>query len=487
MSALFASGRDGRSWTPMERDMTWRIGSRCRAGLAAFKGDRRGDVAMMFGLMAVVMMLAIGGAVDIGRWLHARQQTIYAMDAAVLAGGRALQLDTKDVNGAKAAAQRFYVENTKTRLALKSDTIQFTPADNNTAFTATGNAYISTPLLSLASIQQLPLLNTTGTDYSKAALAVGGNAELNLEISLMLDTSGSMSGTKIRDLKDAAEDLINIVVWEDQSQYTSKVAIAPFSADMRLPASIRDAARGTGHLRLKPVSYPCRNNQGQWTICTRDYHLTDCVAERPGNNRYTDVAPGPGNYVLPVYAAAPANGNSASCSQPAADEAMALTNNKQQLIAKVQGMPVGGGTAGHLGTAWAWYFLAPNWASAFTAESAPAAYGTPNLQKIAILMTDGEYNTQYDSQGIRTGSTGAGAAVNGSSIVQAKALCDGMKARGITVYTVGFDLGGNQTAINTLNYCATTPGHFYNAVDGEQLKQAFRDIALKISSLYLAK
>ena len=123
----------------------------------------------------------------------------------------------------------------------------------------------------------------------------------------------------------------------------------------------------------------------------------------------------------------------------------------------------------------------------FPAASQPAAYGTTSLQKIAILMTDGEYNTQYDANGVKTGSTGAGSAANDSSVDQAKALCDGMKGQGITVYTVGFDLGGNQTAIDTLEYCATNPGTFYNADDGEELKQAFRDIALKLSSLYLSK
>ena len=43
----------------------------------------------------------------------------------------------------------------------------------------------------------------------------------------------------------------------------------------------------------------------------------------------------------------------------------------------------------------------------------------------------------------------------------------------------GFDLGGNQTAIDTLTQCASDPAKFYNAAnDGVQLKQAFRDISL---------
>ena len=53
----------------------------------------------------------------------------------------------------------------------------------------------------------------------------------------------------------------------------------------------------------------------------------------------------------------------------------------------------GGTTAGQLGTAFAWYMLSPNWADIWPADSKPAAYGTAKLRKIAVLMTDGAYNT----------------------------------------------------------------------------------------------
>jgi hypothetical protein len=61
-----------------------------------------------------------------------------------------------------------------------------------------------------------------------------------------------------------------------------------------------------------------------------------------------------------------------------------------------------------------------------------------------------------------------------------------MKAKGIEVYTVGFQLD-NQTAIDTLSKCATDASHFYNSSTGDALKAAFRDIALKISTLYLSQ
>lgn len=447
--------------------------------LARFGADRSGNVAILFALMAVVLMLGIGGAVDIGRWLHARDQTVAAIDAAVLAGGRALQTNSTDTAGALTAAQKYYDQNVTSRLPVTDDSVTFAVADNGAALTASGTAYIKTPFLHFANIEKLPLISTSQTEFSRAELAVGGNGGESLEIAMMLDVTGSMAGQKLQDLKDAAKDLINIIVWADQSKFTSKVALVPFSEDIRLPTtSALDLARGTGLPNPKTVgSGPNR----------KTYYLSDCVVERIGSEKYTDVAPASGKYVMAHYTqSSTGNGNNKKgvCRIPADAAVMPLSSDKTALLAKVTGLTDGGGTAGHLGTAWAWYTLSPNWASLWSGESQPAAYGTASLSKIAILMTDGEYNRQYDSNGV---SASANSAANGSSTTQARALCTAMKAQAITVYTVGFDLGGNQTAIDTLSQCATDSGKFYNADDGEQLKQAFRDIAIKLSSLYLSK
>jgi hypothetical protein len=171
-----------------------------------------------------------------------------------------------------------------------------------------------------------------------------------------------------------------------------------------------------------------------------------------------------------------------------------LTSDKSSLLTIVSNLKAAGGTAGHLGTAWAWYLLSPNWASLWP-TSTPAPYGTETVQKIAILMTDGEYNTQYDSNGISVNQNSyptCSSAANDCSTTQARALCAAMKQKGIVIYTIGFQLGGNQTAIDTLSQCATAPTtpmdhvKFYNVTSGVQLKQAFRDIALKLTSLHLS-
>ncbi len=85
-------------------------------------------------------------------------------------------------------------------------------------------------------------------------------------------------------------------------------------------------------------------------------------------------------------------------------------------------------------------------------------------------MTDGEYNTQFSGE---------------SATNQARAICANIKAAGITVFTVGFQLTSGGEAYQTLQQCATSSRHFYDLSTGEALRQAFRDIALQISTLRL--
>ncbi|MDP1639434.1 MAG: VWA domain-containing protein, partial [Hyphomicrobium sp.] len=294
------------------------------------------------------------------------------------------------------------------------------------------------------------------------------------------DVTGSMAGQKLQDLKDAATDLINIVVWQDQSKFTSKVALVPFSEDVRLPTTAAlNTARGTGWSRTKTTG--SGGNK-------KTYYLSECVVERTGSYKYTDDAPASGRYVTAHYTTDPyttgsGNNKKGVCSVPSNAAVQPLTSDKTTLLSKISGLSASGATAGHLGTAWSWYTLSPNWNTLWSSNQA-AAYGATDLRKIAILMTDGEYNRQYDSNGI---SASESSAPNGSSTTQARSLCTEMKKKGITVYAVGFGDGMTSTAKQTLSECATDPTKYYNAEDGEELKQAFRDIALKLSSLYLSK
>lgn len=469
-----------------------------RTVVGLFAQDHQGNVAITFGLMFSIMLMALGGAIDIGRWLHARSRTLEAIDAAVLAGGRMLQIKGGDELAAIASATKFYQQNVRERTAVINDTITFRPADNGTAFSAQGNAYIKTPFLSIAGINELPLINASGSEFAKSILAVGGNAHSSIEISMMLDITGSMEGQKLADLKEAAKDLIDIVIWADQSEYTSRVALVPFSENVNLGAyanSVRGAVTNTGTTTTFNSTVFKKYQFSKQGGGTATYQIGTCVTERTGADAYTDSAPS--TVASRVGRAYPST--SGACNP--SNTIIPLSSDKEALKTAISGYSADGYTAGHLGTAWAWYMLSPNWAYLWPSDSRPQSYGKltdlnaegqPKLRKIAILMTDGEYNQQY-CNGVADRNTSASTRINctspnGSSTSQARTLCTEMKKKGISVYSIGFALGGNSSATTTLrDYCASDASMFYLANDGDQLRQAFRDIALKISTLYLTK
>ncbi|MEQ1714866.1 MAG: TadE/TadG family type IV pilus assembly protein, partial [Hyphomicrobium sp.] len=74
--------------------------------LRKFARDDKGQIAIMFGLTTFIVCALVGGAIDVGRWVSARNQTQAAIDSALLAAGRTAQTTygdaTKSINAAKA-------------------------------------------------------------------------------------------------------------------------------------------------------------------------------------------------------------------------------------------------------------------------------------------------------------------------------------------------------------------------------------------------
>lgn len=435
--------------------------ARCASLMSCLRREDDGTVALLFGLTFSLMLMFVAGALDLSRWLSARTESVAAIDSAVLAGARALQTDNDNVAAAIAAANRYYTENTR-GLHVVDDTVQFQAASDNMSMFAKGQSFVETPFLNLVGIPRLPVFKATEGQIAEAAIASGGGGKGEVEISVMLDITGSMAGRKLTDLKDAAKDLINIVLLNENGK--SRVALVPFSEAINISDS---------NWAAEVVSNgPQKQKVGKTT-----YYLDpDCATERTGPEAFTDAAPNGQNKLGHFYS------TDGEC-MPKSGSVIPLSTNKAKLKAAIDGYKASGNTAGHLGTAWAWYMLSPNWAQRVPPESRPSPYGQKGLRKIAILMTDGEYNTQYDD-GIAASEKSA---PNGSSTVQARKLCTNMKAAGVTVYTIGFQLPKNGESVETLHQCASDESMFFNANDGDALKQAFRDIALRISSLYLSK
>jgi len=218
---------------------------------------------------------------------------------------------------------------------------------------------------------------------------------------------------------------------------------------------------------------------------TRIQEITTCVSERVGSDAYTNTAPS----TSPVGSVYTPSG--VGC--PAAT-IMPLSTSKTNLKASINAYVAEGSTAGQIGTAWGWYMIDPNFAYLWPTASQPAAYTKPDLLKVVIMMTDGEFNSEYCNGVLSKDSIDYGGvtrincdATNGDGTVQALAQCTAMKAAGVVVYSVGFDLGGNATAKNFIEKCATSSDHVYLPSGGGALKDAFASIGKDIMKLRLSK
>ncbi len=221
---------------------------------------------------------------------------------------------------------------------------------------------------------------------------------------------------------------------------------------------------------------------------TRILQISTCVSERVGAQATTDVAPSSSTVGL-NYAASLNPCDSATGIIP-------LTTDTNALRARINSLAASGSTAGQVGAAWGWYMVSPHWGYLWpNAASRPAAYGTPEVSKIVVLMTDGSFNSPYCNGVIsRDALSGSGQtadhincnATNGASAAQTISVCRAMKQQGIIVYTVGFHIDNDATALSVFHQCATDDSHFFLADDRTTLQTAFRQIGQSISQLRLS-
>lgn len=438
--------------------------------LRAFRKEE-GAVAVQFAMAVVPMAVMVFGAMDVSRASGEKMRLQDALDAAALAAARS---------------------TATTDSALQAVGASVLAADlAGAGMTLTGSSFkqVGSKVVASAHATVTPIIAKLWTDTD---MVLGVETEVtrasnNIEVALTLDITGSMSGQKITDLKAAAKELIDLVVQDQQSPYYTKLAIAPYSAAVNVGSSYATGLRGayTSGTCTTPgcASYKFTNVNGN----SKTFAISNCVTERTGPEAFTDAAP----------STALLGRNYPSSANPClASTIMPLSTDRTALKSKIDGFAASGSTAGHLGLAWGWYLVSPNFGYLWPTASQPAAYGADKLLKVVVLMTDGAFNTTY-CKGVISRNSGSGSgsssdhincdAPNGDAFSQAQALCDNMKAAGVIIYTVGFDVADDNNAQDIMRDCATDAEHVYLPSTGAALKDAFRAIGQDISRLRLSK
>ena len=406
-----------------------------------FAHDTRGAIAVIFGLSLIVLMGCAAIAVDSSRLYNVESKIQAALDAAALAGAKVLDQEGS-LSKAKEASEAMWKAQLP-RISMDGLALaNFMASPDASTSSVTVEVMVKLP-------SSFGRISGLDTEFDFKPTAIASMKSMKIELSLVLDITGSMAPSgKLDALKTAAKDLVDGLFAASPFADQVRVALIPYSASV--------------------------NAGSYFNAVTFGVYPDTCAVERAGGDSYADTPPGWGAYLgtssmfeNPNYSCPTAK------AVPLTD--LSVHTDRTKFKSAIDAMLPGGGTAGHIGLAWGWYALSTNWASIWPAESNPKP-ASPDVMKVIVLMTDGEFNTSYENGNMN--STDYSAA--GSSGYQTLQLCNNIKDAETQIFTVAFMAPAN--AEDMLKTCSGED-KFYNADDNAALVSAFKDIAERLSKL----
>ncbi|MGD2133911.1 MAG: pilus assembly protein [Maricaulaceae bacterium] len=263
--------------------------------LTAFLKSRDGNVAMIFALTIIPFLMLAGMALDVGRTIMVRERLGQAIDAAILAVGAAPEL-TEDE--AQALGEQFFEANYGDDLL--GSTFDISVEIQGDVITMSANAEVPTTLLAIAGKSSFNV-------HQEAEAVRGGN---DVELVFVLDNTGSMRGSKIASLRDAATSAVELLFDTATSDRDAvQIGLVPFAATVNV---------GTDFDRVwwmdEAAASPAHHHEHTWNADINRWDLFDavnvnwagCVESRAEPHDIEDTTPSvgdPDTLFTPYFAA----------------------------------------------------------------------------------------------------------------------------------------------------------------------------------------
>jgi Flp pilus assembly protein TadG len=214
--------------------------ARVRRVLASCLHESGGNVALIAAASIVPLLALVGGGVDMGRAYMARTQLQSACDAAVLAGRRAMSQSGEYASADKAKARKMFDFNFEAS-AVDASGVSFTSSANDEG-QVEGRATATVP-------------TTVMRFFGKGdfALRTECMAELqiaNADVMFVLDTTGSMGGTRIAGLRDAVRDFhrtLNAAIKDQNTRI--RYGFVPYSMTVNASELVSSGAMPVSYFR----------------------------------------------------------------------------------------------------------------------------------------------------------------------------------------------------------------------------------------------
>lgn len=510
--------------------------SRVRSQFVSYWRDVTAAIAIMFALMAPVMVGAAGMALDYSRAYLVQQRLAQAIDAAALAAAAS----SSDEAEIEQKVQDFFDANyPPEKLGVTFDPQVTVTGDQ---VYVSGDAYYNTIFLRTLGIETLDVNADTTVQREVQGL----------EVVLVMDNTGSMAWNNNMDaLQDAAESFINILFDRTSNPNFIRIGMVPYSNTVRVgryglglepDGSDYD---GDAFVTLPPdMSYTTDRTSDDWYGCVIEHNDTGYTAAATyvANSRgqlWLDTGGNPDGHgwdprdgdndpydydVLDNYEGSwdvysygrvinrnqecdwyggysnsrcnACNGTSGRCTTdycfcwrsdsssgtnrgcPYAS-VMPLSSDRDALIDHLENMVPEGNTLGNIGMTWGYRLISPE--APFEEGN---AFDDENWRKAVVMMTDGDntLNSIYSSYWFRS--------KNNMTVTQLnerfEETCEAMKDQGITVYTVTFTSNINDNTKGYYERCASSPDQYYDAPTQEELIDVFETISRELSNLHIS-
>ena len=340
----------------------------------------------VFGLFVLLIVFAAAGlAIDTMRAERERVRLQATLDRAVLAAADLEQSLTPE------EVVESYFEAAGLLDALGEDAVTVDQGLNHRSVSAVASRDVPTAFLGLVGVDSLP-----------AATVATAEERRSVEISLVLDVSGSMEDHgRIGNLRRAATQFVQAV----------------------MPEAAPSVTRGTTTVSLVPYSTSVNAGRDLLNLYALDrvHEHSNCVLFADGN--YDDVAlpptrpltqyehfdPGVGGYIStnPYRIAQPLCPRKAEGTTPERNLMRPLATDAAALIRDIAALQAEGSTEMDAGMRWGIAMLDPQTQPVVdalvargdvdpSASGRPLDYGTENAIKVAVLMTDGEPQAPFD-------------------------------------------------------------------------------------------
>ena len=475
---------------------------------------------MLLALALIPIFSVAGFAIDHNRHISAQNKIQSSLDAAALATALQLNQEKLEESELNPIAQAYFDTQLEANSAMALVPVNAKIVGDEVVLSVTGT--LETSLMAIIGQRTMPLAAETAVVY---------NIQQPVELALVVDMSGSMSGSKLTALKDAAKSLTDILLPEDAkseddddddddddsgssgSKEPAKMSIVPFNNYVKIDTKYKSASwirdtdpytrswkscRTTNRARreagCRRETYTCTKWRGSVEKGNRESYRGTCKRWKcPSGAKPKQTCTNRSEYRkwhgCVRSRKAPYNTQDDSYTSHkilgivaknacSVSKTLELTTDHDAVDGVINSLKASNETYIPTGLIWGLRSLSSH--APFTDAEDYAAFAKEGGRKALMLMSDGANTVSPNNSGWH----------NKRNTSQANQytlnVCTEAKDAGVEVYTIAFDLDDTATK-NMLKQCASGANYYYDASDASELKSAFDSIGRDLADLAIAR